>query len=142
MPTAKLIVRMSVLAIAVLGLAMCVQDSPTSPTSPLSAGPELTSPSSTGMPTPASQLGAGRNKVTICHIPPGNPDNAHEITVGEPAVAAHLAHGDDLDECREDPPGCEAECSLLSEDCCLARADCGLFYNEYEEVWCKAIDAN
>ena len=33
-------------------------------------------------------------KVTICHIPPGNPANAHTITVGSPAVAAHKAHGD------------------------------------------------
>ncbi len=35
-------------------------------------------------------------KVTICHIPPGNPANAHTITVGAPAVAAHEAHGDDV----------------------------------------------
>ena len=35
------------------------------------------------------------DKVTICHIPPGNPDNAHAITVGAPAVPAHVAqHGD------------------------------------------------
>ncbi len=33
-------------------------------------------------------------KVTLCHIPPGNPANAYTITVGRPAVAAHLAHGD------------------------------------------------
>ncbi len=33
-------------------------------------------------------------KVTICHIPPGNPGNAHTITVGAPAMRAHLAHGD------------------------------------------------
>ena len=46
---------------------------------------------------PAAQ--AGVDKVTICHIPPGNPDNAHTITVGAPAVPAHLAHGDYLGEC-------------------------------------------
>lgn len=33
-------------------------------------------------------------KVTLCHIPPGNPANAYTISVGRPAVAAHLAHGD------------------------------------------------
>jgi len=50
--------------------------------------------------TPATQAqGRGQEKVTICHIPPGNPDNAHEITVGAPAVPAHLAHGDTLGEC-------------------------------------------
>ena len=32
---------------------------------------------------------------TICHIPPGNPDNAHAITVSDAAVATHIAqHGD------------------------------------------------
>ena len=37
---------------------------------------------------------AGEPQVTICHVPPGNPANAHRITVGESAVSAHLAHGD------------------------------------------------
>jgi len=42
----------------------------------------------------------GKNKVTICHIPPGNPENAHTITVGEPAVITHMTkHGDTLGEC-------------------------------------------
>lgn len=35
----------------------------------------------------------------ICHIPPGNPNAAHTITVGEPAVEAHLKHGDTLGPC-------------------------------------------
>ena len=38
-------------------------------------------------------------KVTICHIPPGNVDNAHTITVGKPALKAHLAHDDVLGSC-------------------------------------------
>ena len=37
--------------------------------------------------------------VTLCHIPPGNPDNAHTLTVGAPAVNAHLRHGDRLGAC-------------------------------------------
>jgi hypothetical protein len=42
----------------------------------------------------------GENKVTICHMPPGNPDNRHTITVGESAVAAHIQnHGDTLGPC-------------------------------------------
>ncbi len=33
---------------------------------------------------------------TICHAPPGNPGNAHTITIGKPAVRAHFAnHADD-----------------------------------------------
>jgi hypothetical protein len=43
---------------------------------------------------------AAVEKVTICHIPPGNPDNRHTITIGAPAVAAHLEnHGDTEGPC-------------------------------------------
>lgn len=38
-------------------------------------------------------------KVLICHIPPGNPDNAHTIEVSINAVPAHLAHGCSLGSC-------------------------------------------
>ncbi|HKP97347.1 MAG TPA: hypothetical protein VJ385_16490 [Fibrobacteria bacterium] len=38
-------------------------------------------------------------KVLVCHIPPGNPANAHTIRVGLPALKAHLAHGDRLGAC-------------------------------------------
>ena len=48
-----------------------------------------------------SANGGGEAKVTICHIPPGNPANAHSITVGAPAVRAHLAHGDSIGACSD-----------------------------------------
>jgi len=36
-----------------------------------------------------------KKKTTVCHIPPGNPANAHTICVGNAAVAAHVRnHGD------------------------------------------------
>lgn len=39
-------------------------------------------------------------KVLVCHIPPGNPANAHSICVGQPAVRAHQKnHGDPLGAC-------------------------------------------
>ena len=47
----------------------------------------------------APQAAAGTDKVAVCHIPPGNPANAHTIVVGAPAVAAHLRHGDRLEAC-------------------------------------------
>ena len=37
------------------------------------------------------------DKVELCHIPPGNPDNRHTIMVGASAVDAHLDHGEALD---------------------------------------------
>ena len=51
--------------------------------------------------TDSSGNGGGVGKTTICHIPPGNHANAHTITVGNPAVAAHLAHGDKLGACKD-----------------------------------------
>ena len=41
-------------------------------------------------------------RVTICHVPPGNPDNAHTITVSIHAFSAHLAHGDYCGPCEDD----------------------------------------
>ena len=45
------------------------------------------------------QLRGNEQRVVLCHVPSGNPDNPHAITVGAPAVDAHLAHGDYLGEC-------------------------------------------
>ena len=43
--------------------------------------------------------GQAAEKVTICHVPPGNPGNADTISIGAPAVPAHLAHGDSTGAC-------------------------------------------
>ena len=44
-------------------------------------------------------------KTTICHIPPGNPSNAHTLCVGNAAVPAHVAnHGDAIGQCANEPP--------------------------------------
>jgi hypothetical protein len=45
-----------------------------------------------------------QEKVTICHIPNGDPSKAHEITVGASAVPTHLAHGDTVGPCVTQPP--------------------------------------
>lgn len=52
-----------------------------------------------GAPDPRACDPADTKKTTICHIPPGNPANAHTLCVGNPAVPAHLAHGDFLGSC-------------------------------------------
>jgi hypothetical protein len=38
-------------------------------------------------------------KAVICHIPPGNPGSRHTIEVGEPAIPAHMDHGDTMGPC-------------------------------------------
>src|SRR5688572_14069038 len=38
-------------------------------------------------------------KVTICHVPPGNPNNKATLVVDSSAVKAHLAHGDTQGAC-------------------------------------------
>lgn len=65
-------------------------------------------------------------KVTICHIPPGNPGNAHTISVGAPAVQKHVAnHGDAIGACPRDPnvpPEADAgedQCVLFGEEAVL-----------------------
>jgi cobalamin biosynthesis Mg chelatase CobN len=55
---------------------------------------------------------ASEDKVTICHVPPGNPENAHTITIAVSGLQAHLGDnpeglhgGDSYGEC----PGSETE---------------------------------
>jgi hypothetical protein len=52
--------------------------------------------------TPA--LAAPQGKTTICHVPPGNPGNAHTITISDNAVDRHLANhpGDRIGPCKDD----------------------------------------
>jgi len=47
----------------------------------------------------ASGAIAQEAKVDVCHIPPGNPENVHTITISENAVDTHLEHGDHLGAC-------------------------------------------
>ena len=47
----------------------------------------------------------GGDKVTICHVPGGNPGNKHTITVGASAWEAHRSHGDTRGACGSNNPG-------------------------------------
>jgi len=42
-------------------------------------------------------------KITICHYPPDNPDARHTIEIAESALEAHLAHGDTIGACEDEP---------------------------------------
>jgi hypothetical protein len=64
--------------------------------------------------TTAAEAGSA---VTLCHVPPGNPEAAHTVTVGASAVPAHLAHGDAEGVCEEaEPPADEGEEGEEGED--------------------------
>ena len=52
----------------------------------------------------ASTQADSQGKVDICHIPPGNPANAHTINVSVNAVPAHLDHGDTVGPCGSGGP--------------------------------------
>ncbi len=43
--------------------------------------------------------GTGNQKITICHHPPGKPDNTKTIEVSVSALQAHLDHGDRIGPC-------------------------------------------
>ncbi len=40
-----------------------------------------------------------KDRVTICHIPPGNPNARHTLVISRNALKAHLAHGDTEGPC-------------------------------------------
>ncbi len=77
---------------------------------------------------------AGPAKVDVCHIPPGNPDNFHTITVSQNAVLAHLGHGDLLGACGDscetlcdDGDPCTIDACIPGTELCAAdhpRVDC------------------
>jgi hypothetical protein len=86
--------RTTLLAIAIAGaLAGC-----TSPTTSIEQQLEKQG-CSVNTPDPRACDPADTKKTTVCHIPPGNPANAHTICVGNDAVPAHLDHGDFLGTC-------------------------------------------
>ncbi|HET9662259.1 MAG TPA: carboxypeptidase regulatory-like domain-containing protein [Thermomicrobiales bacterium] len=58
---------------------------------------------------------AAAGKTTICHFPPDNPANVQIISVGNPALPDHFAHGDMV----------LGECCVYSE-CAPTMGDCGV----------------
>ena len=99
----------------------------------------------------ACQDSDGDGRVTICHIPPGNPDNAHTISVSVKAVPAHLAHGDYCGPCPEivclNPKAdatdlnCQAaaECEINGGVVVFDLFECHCLEGVEEEQCCEAI---
>lgn len=60
------------------------------------------------------RCGNNMDKVAVCHVPPGNPANAHTICISANAVPAHLAHGCHLGACYT-PPDTTASDDLVMQ---------------------------
>jgi len=58
-------------------------------------------------PTEENNGGQSEQKITICHIPPGNNGNPQTIEIPLSAWPAHQAHGDVLGACIEEEPAQE-----------------------------------
>jgi len=63
----------------------------------------------------------GGDKIAICHLPPGNPENSRTISVDAAALTAHLDHGDQIGECgascAENGVGCTSNDQCCSGNC-------------------------
>ena len=62
-----------------------------------------------------------RKKVLICHIPPGNPENVHTISISRNALHTHVSHHGDYDGvCEAVPDEClnpdPVSCTAIFED--------------------------
>src|SRR5690348_7652703 len=94
----------TLLLCALLGLAAAACTSDVSIQSQADNG--LPSSCQANVPDPHACDPADTTKTTLCHVPPGNPANAHTICIGNAAVPAHLQHhrGDFVGTC-SCPPG-------------------------------------
>lgn len=70
-----------------------------------------------------SEFTSGTTGVAVCHVPRGNPDNAHTIAIGGPAVQAHLRHGDSLGSCGGEGTGSGEGEETVMEDAQQALDD-------------------
>jgi len=62
--------------------------------------------------------------ICICHVPKGNPDDAHTICVGYPAICAHLKHGDKLGPCAATCGGEAGDTCEEGQFCKLPDGEC------------------
>ena len=53
-------------------------------------------PGGGGLIGPGGNNGNTPEQITICHLPPGNPENCQQITISVNALQTHLNHGDKL----------------------------------------------
>lgn len=60
-------------------------------------------------------------QITICHIPPGNPDNPQTLQISQDALQAHLDHGDSIGACSTDTVVIQSQAAALPLDSYVAQ---------------------
>lgn len=80
---------------------------------------------------------AGGEKVTLCHVPPGNPANPQTLVIAPSAVPAHLKNhaGDHLGQCCQTDSQCN-DANPCTMDTCTSAGAC-----EHTPVTCASGDA-
>lgn len=74
---------------------------------------------------PAGCTARRRERVTVCHRPPGAPSHHRTLTVGSRAVRAHLSHGDAIGACCFSDGDCpEGEICNTATGTCETPKDC------------------
>ena len=97
----RLVTFLAFPALALAGMATAAIASKQGPLNVLANGTTGTGTTGTGTTgTTGTVPGRGQAKVTVCHRTGGwGGDKRIEITIAEPALAAHLAHGDTVGPC-------------------------------------------
>ena len=76
-------------------------------------------------------------KITICHKPPGEPENVQTIQVAQSALQAHIDHGDAIGPCQGDPdPGAQQDEPEMVEEKVYTTVRARLF------VYTKTLTSN
>ncbi len=70
---------------------------------------------SSGSGSSGSGSSSGNNKIAVCHVPPGNPENQHTIYINQSAVTTHLTqHTDFLGKCADDANSQKTTCIIAN----------------------------
>jgi len=117
------------------------------PHAPLTPGVTSAKPEATGVIVTDGEddddACGDEEKVCICHLPPGNPENRHTICIGPSAVPAHIRnHGDSPEPCEKETlcgDGVDND-GDLKVDC--ADPDCAAVVTCLPEICNDGLDNN
>ncbi len=87
--------------------------------------------------------GKDEKKISVCHIPPGNPADAHIISISKNALKAHFAHGDFVGaDCVKDKDGQDELRKNLKKEKDTKKFQLKKKQNELKDDIKKLLDLN